>query len=281
VTPDALSVLLRAASFIALLQAAGIALYLALYSRHLAAAGAEIRKLGVLSAAVALPILAAQLFLEAARMAGDFDGAFDWTLQRLVLGSAAAAAFALRVLGLVLTAAALSVKARLAQILAYGAVLSVSVSFALTGHTAMHADRWLLAPTLVIHLLVATFWLGAIPALYLVALREEPERAGRLIETFSRVAVRVVPLVALAGVVLTLALVPGLAVFAQPYGWLLLVKMTGFALLMVLASANRWRLGPAVGRGVTRAFRHALVAEYALIAAVLAVTAAMTSLYSP
>lgn len=279
--PDALSVLLRAASFVALLQAAGIALFVALFSSHLTSAGAEIRRLGVGSAAVALPLLAAQLVLEAARMAGEFDGVLDWSLQRMVLGSAAAAVFGARVLGTILLAGGLSGSGRPAQVMAYGGSLLVAASFALTGHTAVHPSRWLLAPALVTHLLIAQLWLGALAALYLATLREQPERAARVIEAFSRVAVWVVPLLAVAGIVMILALVPRLAVFAQPYGWLLLVKMTGFAVLMGLASANRWRLGPAVARGATRAFKRSLAAEYVLIVGVLAATATMTSLYSP
>jgi putative copper export protein len=281
VSPDALSVLLGAASFVALLQAAGVALFMALFSQHLDAAGSEIRRLGVRSAAVALPLLAAQLVLEAARMAGEFAGVLDWSLQRMVLGSAASAAFGARVLGAVLVAGGLSASGRPAQLMAYGGCVLVAASFALTGHTAVHPLRWLLAPTLVTHLLVAAFWLGAIPALYLATVREPSDSAGRLIEAFSRLAVWLVPLLAVVGVVMMLALVPGLTVFAQPYGWLLLAKISGFALLMALASANRWRLGPAVARGATLAFKRSLAAEYALIVAVLVATAAMTSLYSP
>ena len=280
-SPDALSVLLRAASFVALLQAAGLSLFAALFSSHLSAAGTGIRRLGVGSTAVALPLLAAQLALEAARMAGEFDGVLDWSLQRMVLGSAAAAVFGVRVLGAILLVCGLSGSFRPAQVLAYGGALLVAASFALTGHTAVHPARWLLAPALATHLLIAALWLGALPALYLATSREQTGRAARLIEAFSRLAVWVVPLLAVAGIVMTLVLVPGLAVFAQPYGWLLLVKMTGFAVLMGLASANRWRLGPAVARGDTRALKGSLAAEYVLMVGVLAATATMTSLYSP
>jgi putative copper export protein len=51
-----------------------------------------------------------------------------------------------------------------------------------------------------------------------------------------------------------------------------------------LAALNKWRLGPGVRRGDSRArirFRRSLAAEYALIAAVLGVTAILTSFYSP
>jgi putative copper export protein len=280
VSADALSVLLRAASFVALLQAAGISLFVASFSRHLTASGGEIRRLGIRSAAAALALLAAQLALEAAHMAGEFAGVLDWSLQRMVLGSAAGAAFGARVLGAVLIATALSQSSRPARVIAYAGGLLVAVSFALAGHTAVHPLRWLLAPALVTHLLVAAFWLGAIPALYLATVRGS-DHGRRLIEAFSRVALWIVPLLAVAGVVMTLLLIPGLAVFAQPYGRLLLVKMTGFVLLMGLAAANRWRLGPAVAAGATRAFKRSLIAEYLLIAGVLAATATMTTLYSP
>ncbi|HYK99890.1 MAG TPA: CopD family protein [Steroidobacteraceae bacterium] len=279
-SPDTLSVLLRAASFVALLQAAGVVLCVALFSRHLPAAAREIRSVGVRSAAVALPLLVAQLALEAPRMAGEYAGILDGSLQRMVLGSPVAAAAGARVLGALLIAAGLPGSSRPAQVFAQGGVLLIAGSFALTGHTAVHPWRWLLAPALVIHLLIAAFWLGGIATLYLATLREG-DRAGRGVEAFSRVALWIVPLLAVAGVVMTVLLVPHLAVFAQPYGWLLLVKMSGFVLLMGLAAANRWRLGPAVAAGATRGFRRSLIAEYLLIAAVLAATAVMTSLYSP
>ena len=53
---------------------------------------------------------------------------------------------------------------------------------------------------------------------------------------------------------------------------------------MLLAALNRWRYGPALASGdaVTfRAFKRTLLAEFILISGVLAVTAALTTLYSP
>jgi len=79
-------------------------------------------------------------------------------------------------------------------------------------------------------------------------------------------------------------LVPQIEMLAEPYGQLLIAKLAGFALLMGLAAANKWRLGPAIARGEARAaylFRRSLIAEYVLIIAVLAITAVMTSLFSP
>jgi putative copper resistance protein D len=70
----------------------------------------------------------------------------------------------------------------------------------------------------------------------------------------------------------------------DPYGESLLAKIAGFMVLMGLAAANKWRLGPALTRGAVQSglrFRRSLVAEYVLIVAVLAVTAVMTSWFSP
>lgn len=280
-SPDILSVTLRAVSFVALLQGAGIAIFIALFRPLLGRAESEIRRVGVWSAAVALPLLLSQLLLEAARMAGEFAGVFDWSLQRMVFTSAAGAAFDARGVGVVLILAGLSRSGPMAQLLGCAGSLLAATSFALMGHTAVHPYRSLLAPALMSHVLVAAFWLGAIPALYLAALREAADLAGRLIEAFSRLALRIVPLLAAAGVVMALMLVPRLAVFAQPYGWLLLGKITGFTLLMGLAAANRWRLGPAVALGARRGLQRSLAVEYLLIVSVLAATATMTSIYSP
>lgn len=280
-SPDTLSVLLRALSFVALLQAAGIAVFLGLFSSQLVQAASGIRRLGVWSAAVALPLLLGQLVLEAARMAGEFAGVFDWSLERLVFTSAAAAAFYARACGLLLIGAGLSGSGRIARVIACLGALLAATSFAFMGHTAVHSHRWVLAPALIMHVLIAAFWLGAILALYLAAAREAPDLAGRLTEAFSKVAVWIVPFIAVAGVVMAVALVPRLAVFLQPYGWLLLGKIFGFAMLMGLAAANRWRLGPAVALGASEPFKRSLAAEYVLVIGVLAATATMTSLYSP
>ncbi len=88
----------------------------------------------------------------------------------------------------------------------------------------------------------------------------------------------------LAGVVLALSLVRSLAVLSMPYGRLLLAKAGAFALLMVPAAINKWRLAPAIAAGDAQAvvsFRRSVAIEYVLIAGVLTLTAAMTTFFSP
>lgn len=273
--------MLRALSLVALMQAAGIAVYLGLFRGHLREAAHDIRQVGVWSAAIAPVLLAAQFILEPARMAGDFGGIFDPSLQRVTLASPAAATLGVRLTGVILIVAGLSRLSPVGAVLGLAGACLVAASFALMGHTAVSPWRPLLAPALMAHVLIAEFWFGAIPALYLVTLREPPDVAARAVEAFSRLALWVVPTLAIAGAFMALVLVRHLAAFRQPYGWLLLAKIIGFAFLMGFAVANRLRLGPAVASGAARAFRHSLAAEYLLLLAVLAATATMTSLFSP
>src|SRR5260370_32984315 len=99
---DALSVSLRALIFVAVFQAAGISLFLALFGRLVVASESTLRRAATLSALVAMGVLVAQYVLEAARMSGEFSGLMDLTLQSQVMHSSTAAALALRLAGLVL-----------------------------------------------------------------------------------------------------------------------------------------------------------------------------------
>jgi putative copper resistance protein D len=280
-SPDALSVSLRALSFVVLLQASGVATFVALHRPYLSGSGTAIRRFGLMSALIAMPVLFAQYLLEAARMADDIRGIFDPSLQRLAWATALAGTLEWRIAGVVLVACALAGVTATRAVLGLIGSAVIAVSFALMGHTSVSAWRPVLAPLLIIHVYVAAFWFGALPALYLVTRREAPDRAGRVIAAFSRYAIRLVPVLAIVGLVMSVILIRRAAVFTEPYGWLLSAKVIGFVALLVLASQNRSRLGPAVAAGKPTGFRRALTAEYVLIAAVLAATACMTTFFSP
>jgi putative copper export protein len=205
-------------------------------------------------------------------------GVVDPAMQAMTLRSSEGAAFGLRMVGLVLIAVGLRRGALAVGIT--GAILATA-AFTLTGHTSVTPYRPAAAALLTLHLLVVAFWLGSLWPLYLVAGRETPHRAAHVIDAFSRLSAWVVPVILLAGVGLTVLLVPSWAVFKQPYGQLLLAKVALFAVLMVLATLNRWTFGPACAKGRTRAFKQAVAIEYALICIVLAITATMTTFYSP
>jgi putative copper resistance protein D len=281
---DGLSAGLRALSFIALFQATGAAMYLACFGGLLLTTRRAIQRLCVVWALIAIALLVLQYLLEAARMGGDLASVMDRDLQALVFHSSAALALALRVAGLAVLAIALRMKSKPGIALVVTASMVVLLGFTLVGHTTSHSPRWLLVPLLLAHLLVVAFWFGALVPLRLAARYENPRTAGAAIEAFSTAATWIVPALFVAGLALATVLLGSFAGLRAPYGQLLILKIVGFALLMGLACLNKWRLGPAVASGdarLTRRFRRSLQLEYVIIAAVLTVTAVMTTFFSP
>lgn len=282
---DLVSALVRALSFVAMFQAAGIAMFVAIFGRDLGPALDPIRRLGRASAVVGSGLVIVHYSLEAARMAGALSGVFDVSLQELVLDSPMSVAAGLRIAGLVAIAAALSRADTLSRTRTYlglGGTALVVAGFLFVGHTAIHPDRAWLAVLLSLHLAVVAFWFGALIPLLMVSRRESGAVATQITERFSRIAGWWVPGILVAGVLLTVMLVDRWAVFGESYGVLLLVKLAAFVVLMVLAALNKWRYGPFLATpSVAVAFQRAVTAEYALIFAVLTVTAILTTFFSP
>jgi putative copper export protein len=207
----------------------------------------------------------------------------DASLQRRALLSATGLANGLRIAGLLAVVAAGTSSARRAATLGLSGGLLVAASFAATGHTSIHPLRGLLAPLLVLHLWIAAFWFGALWPLYRVT-RLEPRMAAAIVDRFSRLATWLVPGLGVAGLIMATAIVPTWAALRTPYGLLLFGKAFGFAILMGLATLNKFRLGPALAQGShagSSALRCSLMVEFILITAVLAVTATMTAMFSP
>jgi len=281
---DLLSVSLRALAFVALFQAAGVAVFLALLDHALRATEPALRRLGILAAVIAATLLACQYVLEAARMSGEFSGVLDPALQRMVMRSAMSVTLAWRLLGLLLIALGLRRGGAGGTAVSVAGVAIMLAAFTLVGHTSNAPLRWLLSPFLLAHLVVVAFWFGALLPLYLVSLREGAEVTGWIVGQFSARAIWFVPGLLLAGFVLACLLLPDLGALRRPYGELLIVKLLAFCALMMLAAANRWRFAPALSRGdaaAGRRFRYTLAAEYAVITGVLCLTAVLTTFYSP
>lgn len=279
-----LSVILRSASFIALFQAAGMAIFLAMFGRRLEVCRALLQRITRLSAITAAVLLMGQYTLEAARMADDMAGIVDPSLQMMAMRSASSAVLGVRLLGLFVIAMAVGRRDYTGTTSGVIGAGIVAASFMLTGHTAANSLRWVLAPLLTVHVMIVAFWFGALIPLFVVCARETSAIAGQVTEAFSRVALRLVPGILVAGCLVGLVLVRHLAEFRTGYGLSLVAKFAGFVALMGFAALNKWHLGPAIAAGdgrTLRAFRRSLGLEYVLISAVLSITAAMTTFYSP
>src|ERR1700728_3974161 len=222
--PDLLSVVLRALSFVLLFQAAGVAIYVALFGRRLDRSRHAVRRMGQAAALAGVVVVAGHYALEAARMAGDMSGMWDPTLQAMVWHSPSRAAMLCRLLGLLLIAVGLQAAGNRGTIMAVGGAVLATGAFTLMGHTSVNVHRAALAALLLLHLLIVAFWFGALVPLYLASLRETPARASDLVERFTAVATWLVPLILLAGVAMAALLLPNLAALREPYGRLLIAK---------------------------------------------------------
>lgn len=281
--PDVLSALLRALSFVAVIQAGGGALFLVLFDRDAAVTRQRIGSLVRASALIGAVLLVAQYLMEPARMAGALSGIFDAQLQSFALHSRAAPVLGMRLLALLLVLGARR-GGDIRRGIAVTGVILIALSFPATGHTADHDARWWLIPLLALHVLVVQFWFGALLPLALIAAREPPRMAAQIVEHFSRMAFWLVPLIFIAGVLIALRLLPDMDALLKPYGLGLVVKVVLFAALMCLAALNKWRLGPALARGESRsrmALRQSITIEWLLITLVLVVTAILTTFWSP
>lgn len=281
---DALVISLRAIGFVALFQAAGAALFLALYEPHVARVPADkVRNAARIAALVALVAAVLHYVLTPARMAGDFGSTFDPALESLLLQSSSGTAHIVRVVGLAILLLSLDRASKLNSWAACGGAALALLSFVLMGHTVIHPQRWILAPLLLVHVVLAAVWLGALAGLYLSA-RETGVASGVLVARFSSHAVVAVPAIFVCGFLMSVLFVRSVDELVTPYGAMVVGKSLAFAVLMALASLNRWRFGPGLLAGdaaAVPALERTIKAEWALIAALIAATAVMTSLYAP
>ncbi|WP_423200012.1 MULTISPECIES: copper homeostasis membrane protein CopD [unclassified Cupriavidus] len=171
-------------------------------------------------------------------------------------------------------------------------------TLAWAGHGAMDDDGVRHASHLLVdiaHLLAAGAWVGALAAFVLLgnAARRETAQLRVLARTAERFAtpgtMMVATLVVTGGAnYWFIAGMPSISAMATPYGKLLLVKLTLFALMLGMAATNRYRLTPklvaAVQTGNTqdasRALRRSLLCEMATATAVL-MTVAVLGVASP
>jgi putative copper resistance protein D len=281
---DIVVISLRAVSFVAVLQAAGVAMFLWLFEGRLTKSVNAIRFLGIGSAVAGSVLTLAHHLVEPARMMASFSGILDGSLQSMLLTSDVGATNAVRILGLVLLVLGLLKPSRLGEAVSIIGGTLVVVSFGLMGHTAAHDQRWVLVTLLVIHLLIIAFWFGALLPLYMTAAWETVEENALIIENFTAIAAWLVPTIFVAGLVMSILLLEDVNNLWTAYGVSLLAKVAGFGVLMGLATLNKWRFGPAIVAGhvaALRNFQRSVMAEWGLIVAVLVVTAVMTGLFSP
>ncbi|UUW89494.1 copper resistance CopC/CopD family protein [Pimelobacter simplex] len=158
---------------------------------------------------------------------------------------------------------------------------------ALVGHTRAYEPSALLVVTDALHLSAGAVWLGGLTglALTLRSVAGRPKDAALLLSRFSTLAAVLLAALALSGVLLGWRIVGSWSrLFGETYGRLLLVKVALVLVVAAIAAVNRYRLLPRVtgdsGHDVRRQgaglVRRAVVAEAAVLVAVLGVTGFLT-----
>jgi putative copper export protein len=267
---------LRAAYYAGSLGGAGLAFFALLFGGMLEAGdAARLRRWSALAALLGLlaglGILAAQVSTLTGE--GTF---FDAEVWGVMLASRAGASCALGGVGLLLVAL-LALGPRWAFVAAAGGVTTCA-SYLLLGHTTQGGPRLLLAGLLLIHLLVAAFWIGGLPPLAWAARRGGPA-AARVVEGWAPIAVLAVPVLVGAGLSLAWLLVGGpRELLASRYGRALTAKVALVTALLGFAAWHRFRLAPALAANAPAAGRRlarSISAETAIAVLVLVAAAEM------
>ena len=191
-----------------------------------------------------------QIGVQAGRLLDEgIIGMLDPEMVALVLDTSLGEAVAVRIIGTVFAVAfALSMTA--GRFFGGLASVMISASFALVGH-GTEEPRWLMTSLVTAHLLAVSFWIGALWPLRKAADGTlEIQKAGELAHHFGKQAVVIVPILLIAGGVLTYQLVGSIGqIFGSQYGLTLLLKLSLVAVLLTLAAANKFRFVPAMLEG--------------------------------
>lgn len=282
---DVAVVIVKALSYAATLGAAGALFFLA-YGDSLLTPAQQARIRGCVPhlclAAVALS--AVKVMLLAGSMGGAFKDMFDLSFNSMILRAGEGLSVAARVAGLCIACAALLLKSRGRLLAAAGAALA-AVSFAMSGHVHALPHSALPAALLMLHLLCAAFWLGALLPLYQVAGDGDPAGCGALAARFGTLAAWLVAVLLAAGAALLWNLLDSVSsLWSSDYGRMVLVKMLFVSALLGFAAFNKWHLTPGLLLGAPRAaakLQRSIVVEMLLAAGILVITAAFTTLLGP
>ena len=276
-----LAILAKAIGYGAALLAMGGVLFSVVFSQHAEASVLQLaRKLAVGAAIVGLAVLAIRFGIRAARISGmGFEGATDPMMLGFVWQSPLGTAAIWRGIG-ELAILALLVP-RIGPWIALAGTVAVAISFAQVGH-AFGDPRAALAVLLVLHLLAAAFWVGALIPLRRAALAST---GADLLHHFGNVAAFGVAVLSVAGTSLAWLLSGSVtALFGTAYGLALMFKVAIVALLLGFAAFNKLRLVPelrAEKPGSIHALRRSISMEMLAVVVILLATATITTVTTP
>lgn len=270
-----------------------------LYGMERGAPAPWLRPLAALCAAALAIAALAGFGLQTASMAGDPAAVLDRdTLLAVAAGTAFGAGILVRFVAAATALIACLALRGVRLWLALAALGGVSMaSFAWTGHGAAEAGvaGQIHAVADVMHLLAAGVWLGALAALTGLLTRktscsvEDAVALQHALAGFAGAGTGAVAVILATGLVNSWFLIgPShlMDVGASAYGWLLLIKIGAFVLMLGLAATNRFFLTPDLERGLASgapgpalaALRRSVVTEALVGMVVLALVSVLGTL---
>lgn len=276
-----LAILAKAIGYGAALLAMGGVLFSFIFAKRAETSVLQLaRKLAVGAAIVGLAMLAIRFGIRAARISGmGLEGATDPMMLGFVWESPLGTAAIWRGIGELAIVAILV--PRIGKWIAVAGSVAIAISFAQVGH-ALGEPRVALAVLLVLHLLAAAFWVGALIPLRRAALA--PTGAD-LLHHFGNVAAFAVSVLILAGTSLAWLLSGSVtALIGTAYGLALLLKVALVAVLLGFAAVNKVRLVPALRAekpGAAHALRRSISMEMLAVILILLATATITGVTTP
>lgn len=235
------------------------------------------------SAVAGIGVLTLHFLLQVGAVnASGLAGMFDPLMVGILLQSGIGKVLALRVTALLLIALWLRQKPNLVELLlCITGILILCSSFLLTGHVSVLAPvaRLLLA----LHVLAIMLWMGSLyPLLYLCS-EAEIARAQKVMVNFGKLALLFVAVLLLSGLYLATTLLQTIAaLWSNPYGVTLLLKLGAVSVLLTLGALNKLVLVPKLHTDAARqALQTSIRTEMLLGVAVLAITSWLTTVVSP
>ena len=218
--------------------------------------------------------------LKAVALTGDHTGMTDPEMLSLLWETQSGTVLFLQLAGLSTLLLGLLLGTRVKWLTAAGGLLAL-YAFVTTGHVA-DRDNWFFTAILFLHLLVAAFWIGILtPLRRLSSQKDTLDAAAKLGERFGSFATIVVPVLIIAGVIMTWQLIGSVsAMISTSYGLALLLKIAVVAVLLGLAAANKLRFVPVMLSGDFTAgqrLSRSIQLEWIAVLLILFVTAILTS----
>lgn len=214
-----------------------------------------------------------------ATLMGDASGMYDREILGLLWSTPVGTALSYRLVGLGLLVGGFALGMPGLWISSLGGVIALW-SFVTVGHVPDQDVLWI-NMLLLLHLVAISLWIGILTPLRRLCITGLTKEVSNLGHRFGRAATVFVPLLILAGLVMSYRLVGSInALLTTGYGQALIAKVMLVGALLGLAAHNKLRLIPMLLAGETRALHQlsrSISLEWIAVALILLITAILTS----